>query len=70
MNRRAEAFAVLDKRADADEITVPTAFVRSVLKRHYPVDIAGNSPWCHTCRHYSPCEDETAVIDALLGEEQ
>lgn len=73
-DRRAEAFAELD-RLDALAVFLPenaydqrlNAALRSVLERHYPVDIAGNSPWCHTCRHYSPCPDETDVINAVLG---
>lgn len=75
MSRRAEAFAVLDEREHEQRWMIEglwqqylayLAALRSVLTRHHFDEFRGVCDGCH----WSPCPDETDVIDALLGEER
>jgi hypothetical protein len=65
-DRRAEAFAVLGDRIarywDFDLAT--TNALRLVLNRHRD----DGTGMCWWCTRFSPCPDETDVIDAVLGQ--
>ena len=63
--------------ADWREHMAYLAALRSVLERHRPgpgvkdggKDFAlSRPPWCVTCLEDAPCPDETAVINAVLGQ--
>ena len=74
-DRRTEAFAVLDGLAGDRVVSAERllATLRSVLERHQSRGGFTVSPllpgedYCQWCGRDSPCPDETAVIDALLG---
>lgn len=77
-DRRAKAFTVLDEWDVIGGVLVGDSHrwlvaLRGVLERHYEeraiIDLKTLLPVlvCHTCGQHSPCPDETAVINAVLG---